>query len=219
MRSRWVVALTLGLALLVTACSGGMGEPRGADEAAVSGEPGEQYEDEGARSPADEAEEEAEEALERVEAYEQAVTAGEFARAARLTGPAPDGWTSVHAVSAKADDWEPAVAADPKKPFVYVLTTRYGIEKGCTTHCRLPHIPLIRSTDGGKSWQKPVPLCSCRDSHGQYDPTIEVVPNTGDVYTAYLPAAAKMLRRTMLTPSSRADLPAPNEVRCAPGRA
>jgi hypothetical protein len=144
-----------------------------------------------ARSPADEVEEEQQQAVERVEAMDAAVASGEFAQQAELSGPAPDGWRSVSAVSAKADDWEPAVAADPKKPFVYLLTTRYEIEKGCTTHCANPFMPLYRSTDGGRTWEKPIPLCACRNTHGQYDPTIEVVPNTGDVYSAYLTADRK----------------------------
>ena len=29
-------------------------------------------------------------------------------------------------MSSTSDDWEPAVAADPKAPYVYLLTTRYG---------------------------------------------------------------------------------------------
>jgi hypothetical protein len=196
MRSRWLAALFITVALIAAGCtssppvdqsnaSDGSDAAQQPDQDATG--PGEEAgEEEGARSPADEVEEEQQQAVERVEAMDLAVANGEFAQRAELSGPAPDGWRSVSAVSAKADDWEPAVAADPNQPFVYLLTTRYESEAGCTTHCRNPYFPLYRSTDGGRTWEEPVPLCSCRKSHGQFDPTIEVVPNTGDVYSAYL---------------------------------
>jgi hypothetical protein len=200
MRSRWLALVVVCLAFGLAACTGSQpsrdsqgsehdsdtAEAFGSDETLGSDEAGE--EGEGTRSPAEEVQEELEQAEERVEAQEAAVEAGVFGQTAKLTGTPPAGWTSVHAVSARADDWEPAVAADPSKPFVYLLTTRYRAAPGCTTHCQNPYFPLYRSTDGGRSWEKPVPLCECGKSHAMYDPTIEVVPNTGDVYSAFLDA-------------------------------
>ena len=69
-----------------------------------------------------------------------------------------------------------------------MLTTRYGEPKTCPKHCPSPYLPLTISSDGGKSWSPQVPLCVCRGSGGQFDPTIEVVPNTGAVYSAFLNA-------------------------------
>ena len=37
----------------------------------------------------------------------------------------PPGWAGEQAISPTADDWEPAIAADPNSPYVYLLTTRY----------------------------------------------------------------------------------------------
>ena len=53
-------------------------------------------------------------------------------------------------------------------------------------HCPTPWIPLTVSTDGGAPWSPQAPLCQCNRSKAQYDPTIEVVPNTGAVYSAFL---------------------------------
>jgi hypothetical protein len=91
-------------------------------------------------------------------------------------------------VNPNVDDWEPAVAADPVAPYVYVLTTRYGQPKTCSSHCPTPYIAMTISSDGGATWGLQVPLCVCRGSKAQYDPTIEVVPNTGVVYSAFLNA-------------------------------
>ena len=60
------------------------------------------------------------------------------------------------------DDWEPAVAADPYAPWVYVVTTRYGAPNACQCHCPSPLIVLARSNDGGRTWRPTKPLCICR---------------------------------------------------------
>jgi hypothetical protein len=83
------------------------------------------------------------------------------------------------------DDWEPAIATDPNAPYVYLLTTRYGEPKPCPGNCPTPFIALTISQNGGQSWGTPKPLCACKGS-GQFDPIIEVVPDTGAVYAAYL---------------------------------
>ena len=80
-------------------------------------------------------------------------------------------------LSSTFDDWEPAVATDPKAPYVYLLTTRYGT-RDCGSHCPSPFIPITISSDGGATWSAQVPICECDRSKAQYDPTIEVVPNT-----------------------------------------
>ena len=42
------------------------------------------------------------------------------------------------------------------------------------------------SKDGGKTWGKQKPLCKCKGAFGQFDPIIETVPKTGDVYSVFL---------------------------------
>jgi hypothetical protein len=90
-------------------------------------------------------------------------------------------------LNSSTDDWEPAVATDPSAPYVYLLTTRYGVPPpGCSSHCPSPFIALARSSDGGSTFGAQVPLCLCLGSKAQYDPTIEVVPDTGAVYSVFL---------------------------------
>jgi hypothetical protein len=124
---------------------------------------------------------------ERLYALAQAKSSGAFGgKAAPTVQPAP-GWVGSRLLSASTDDWEPAVATDPAAPNVYLLTTRYGVDPpGCTSHCPSPFITLARSTDGGTTFGAQVPLCVCLGVKAQYDPTIEVVPNTGAVYSAFL---------------------------------
>ena len=48
-------------------------------------------------------------------------------------------------------------------------------------------VPLLKvSTDGGVTWGPDRYLCPCRGVKGQFDPEIEVVPNTGAVYAAWM---------------------------------
>ena len=82
------------------------------------------------------------------------------------------------------DDWEPAIAADPNAPFVYMVSTRYA-PKPCPGNCPSPWMALEISSDGGATWSPGVPLCACKGS-SQFDPIIEVVPNTGHVYALYM---------------------------------
>ncbi|MEX2439624.1 MAG: exo-alpha-sialidase [Actinomycetota bacterium] len=121
----------------------------------------------------------------RLEALEEAVAAGEFGEAERIRrAPAP-GWTGEQLMNRRTDDWEPATAADPNDPFVYLLTTRYGEPKPCPGNCPVPHIALEISRDGGRTWSDGKPLCACKGS-GQFDPIIEVVPDNGDVYAVWM---------------------------------
>ena len=139
---------------------------------------------------AGEAAEQAEGTEQRREALQAAVENGIAGQAGPLTylkpaAAAPTAaWVGEKPADPSADDWEPAVAADPSAPYVYVLTTRYG-EKPCPGNCPSPFIALLVSSDGGATFAPARPLCACKGS-GQFDPIIEVVPGTGAVYALYL---------------------------------
>ncbi|MEO8290562.1 MAG: sialidase family protein [Gaiellaceae bacterium] len=181
-----LLALVLGAVLLRARDSGQNG--RAAQEPAGAGvrESAEEAEAEGgARAGAEEAQEEAELTAERLEALAAAKASGKFGgKVAATTNPA-SGWVGSRILNATADDWEPAVATDLKAPYVYMLTTRYGVRE-CGSHCPTPYIPLTVSRDGGATWSAQRPLCECLRSKAQYDPIIEVVPNTGAVYSVFL---------------------------------
>jgi hypothetical protein len=132
--------------------------------------------------------EEDQQTVARLDALHRAERRGIFGAPEQITSDAAAGWTGEQIMNAKTDDWEPAVAADPNAPYLYLLTTRYGEPKTCSSHCPTPFLALTRSTDGGATWSKQEPMCVCRGSGAQYDPTIEVVPNTGDVYSVFLNA-------------------------------
>jgi hypothetical protein len=139
-----------------------------------------------ARGGSAEAEEEAHETAERVEAWQAAKAAGNL-RVTQTAAAAPTaGWTGEQVVDPKADDWEPAIAADPNAPFVYTLVTRYSGTTACGNPCPLPYISLRTSTDNGATWGPARFLCECRKVQGQFDPIIEVVPNTGAVYAVWM---------------------------------
>ena len=127
----------------------------------------------------------------RIEAWEAAKKAGKDGQRDKRTylkAAAPAGtsaWVGEIPIDAAADDWEPAIAADPSAPWVYLLTTRYGTDKPCPGNCPSPFIALYVSADGGATWGTAKPLCACK-GNGQFDPIIEVVPNTGDVYSVFL---------------------------------
>jgi hypothetical protein len=181
-----VVALTLG------ACSpshpgaaGRASHTIGAEQRDASEQGG--VEEEG-RAGNEEVAEEANLTQERLDALAKARANGTFGTATSIANHAAAGWFGEQLLNPKTDDWEPAVAADPKAPNVYLLTTRYGAGKTCPQHCPSPFIALTVSRDGGGTWGKQVPLCVCRGSKAQYDPTIEVVPNTGFVYSVFLNA-------------------------------
>ena len=95
------------------------------------------------------------------------------------------GWTGEQLFGTKKDDdWEPAVAADPAAPYVYVLTTRYGGKKACSD-CPDPALILAVSSDGGTTFGPDRFLCACTGIGGQNDPQIEVARD-GSVYAAWL---------------------------------
>jgi hypothetical protein len=134
--------------------------------------------------PNEEAEEQRETVELREEALAEAVAAGRFGVRRPTRGAAAPGWAGESVLTATTDDWEPAIAADPTAPYVYVLATRYGV-KPCPGNCPTPWIALAVSTNGGGTWGTPRALCACKGS-GQFDPIIEVVPGTGAVYAVYM---------------------------------
>ena len=103
----------------------------------------------------------------------------------RAPGPGATGWLGEISLDATADDWEPAIAADPNAPYVYALATRYGAGKPCPGNCPTPFTALWISQDGGATWSDSRPLCACKGG-GQFDPIIEVVPSTGHVYALHM---------------------------------
>ncbi len=132
-----------------------------------------------------EAAEQAELAAERRDAYAAALAAGKAGQTGPTNNAPVAGWAGEQLVDTVADDWEPAIAADPSSPWVYLLTTRYGTSKPCPGNCPSPWIALQISANVGATWSEGVPLCACKGS-GQFDPIIEVVPNTGAVYALYM---------------------------------
>jgi hypothetical protein len=181
-----VVVLIVVLALVVRADEGATQASSGSsdqvelhvDEAL----PGEQE----GRGGNAEALEQVETTEQRLEALHQAQADGTVAVDTSALAAAPAaGWAGEYVVNKRADDWEPAVAADPNAPYVYVVTTRYGVGKPCKGNCPDPWMALTISNDGGATWGKQVPLCACKGS-GQFDPIIEVVPDTGNVYALYM---------------------------------
>ncbi len=160
--------------------------PRGgAAEVATEPDTGTDGGEEGKGGEAEQ-EEEAELAQERLEAWREAKTAGTLrVNTAAPAAPAP-GWAGEQVISPTADDWEPAIAADPSAPYVYLLATRYTGPTACGNQCPLPYHVLKISSDGGATWGPDRYLCACRGVQGQFDPEIEVVPNTGAVYAAWM---------------------------------
>jgi BNR repeat-like domain len=121
----------------------------------------------------------------RIQALRDAKADGIFGRRQAVSVTASPGWTGAQLMEAKTDDWEPAVAADPGSSYAYLLTTRYGEPKPCPGNCPVPHIAIEISSDNGLTWSQGVPLCACKGS-GQFDPIIEVVPDTGHVYALWM---------------------------------
>jgi hypothetical protein len=134
---------------------------------------------------AEEAAEQAEKTEKRNEAFEEARRDGKAGQVRLAAAPAATGWAGEIPMDTTWDDWEPAIAADPKASYVYVLATRYGAPKPCAGNCPTPWIALEVSTDNGLTWSEGKPLCACKGS-GQFDPIIEVVPSNGHVYALYM---------------------------------
>jgi hypothetical protein len=95
------------------------------------------------------------------------------------------GWSG-EKLFGQGNDWEPAAAADPTAPFVYMLTTRYSGHRACDTCTAPPYLALKISKDNGRTFGDRKYLCPCPGrGGGQYDPQIETDAD-GDVYTAWI---------------------------------
>jgi hypothetical protein len=97
--------------------------------------------------------------------------------------PAP-GWAG-SVLFGSGNDWEPATAADPGAPYVYILTTRYsGPGQLPCARCDIPAIALKVSSDGGSTFGS-VSYLPVDGPGGQYDPQIET-DASGDVFAAWI---------------------------------
>ncbi len=97
--------------------------------------------------------------------------------------PAP-GWAGEQ-IFGNGNDWEPATAADPSAPYVYMLATRYsGPGPLPCERCDIPAIALKVSSDGGMTFGPPT-FMPPNTTGGQYDPQIET-DAAGNVYAAWI---------------------------------
>jgi hypothetical protein len=123
---------------------------------------------------------------ERTEALTAATEAGTLGIVEPVRRVPSPGWAGQRIVNRRGNDWEPAVAADPNAPFVYILHNRYGGRDACPNGCPDPAMILHVSDDGGATWQPERFLCRCKGIGGQFDPLIEVVPDTGEVVAVWM---------------------------------
>jgi hypothetical protein len=174
--------------LLLAACTGTKPELRPTDpraHGATGAERSGNVEGEGETAFAREVADQLEQTQERIDALEEALREGSVGITGDLASAPAAGWAGEEIVNRRGNDWEPAVAADPNSPYVYVLHNRYGGKAACG-HCPDPAMILHVSSDGGQTWQHERYLCTCRGVRGQFDPMIEVVPETGDVIAVWM---------------------------------
>jgi len=181
------VSLAAVVLLTLSGCTSSSSASGSGEPTTETDQPGETDPGIEPRGGSAEAEEEAQEKAERIEAWQQAKEAGTLrvSQAAALAAPAA-GWSGEQVISPTADDWEPAIAADPNSAFVYLLTTRYTGPTACGNQCPLPYIMLKVSSNGGATWGPDRYICTCKGVGAQADPIIEVVPNTGAVYSVFM---------------------------------
>jgi hypothetical protein len=140
---------------------------------------------EGRGGGAEEVEEQEEKTEQRLEALAQARREGTLGVIGGVRREPAPGWAGERIVNDTGDDWEPAIATDPNRAFVYILHNRFGGEPACN-HCPDPAMILHVSTNGGRTWRPESFLCTCKGVKGQHDPLIEVVPQTGDLYAVWM---------------------------------
>jgi len=133
-----------------------------------------------------ELEEQTQQTQERIEALQAATDAGTVGQTEALTRSPTPGWAGEGPINETGNDWEPAIATDPNAPFVYLLHNRYGGPDACADGCPDPAMILHVSKDGGRTWRPERFLCRCKGWKGQFDPLIEVVPDTGDVVAVWM---------------------------------
>ena len=134
----------------------------------------------------EEAEEQHEDTEMRLIALEAAREAGTVGVIEPLVRHPAEGWEGERLMHRTGDDWEPAIAADPNAPWVYLLHNRYGGRDACANDCPDPAMILHVSNDGGRTWKPERYLCVCKGWNAQYDPLIEVVPESGDVVAVWM---------------------------------
>ena len=122
-------------------------------------------------------------------------TASTAPACAARTGPVvrepAAGWRGAQ-LFGSANDWEPATAADPSAPYVYVLTTRYS-GKGplpCA-HCDLPAMAFRASADGGRTFG-PVRYLTPNIEGGQFDPQL-ATDAAGDVFASWMDGKSRIM--------------------------
>ena len=180
MRLRPIIALatiaSVSIALIVLAAR----DPGGPSDAARP------RAGDGDQGAVEELEEQLETAEKRLEALAAARAAGTLGATGPLEYERAPGWAGEVLLHLRADDWEPAIAADPNAPYVYILHNRFGGEKACPNSCPDPAMILHVSRNGGKTFGRDRFICECRNVQGQYDPLIEVVPDSGAVYAVFM---------------------------------
>src|SRR5262245_46365561 len=176
-RHRAIAALAVlaAFALVLAACTS---EPTRASRARANDPVDEGLEEE--------VQEQAEQTQERIEALQEARAAGEVGLVDPLQGSPTPGWAGERLVNRTGNDWEPAIASDPNAPYVYLLHNRYGGPDACAHGCPDPAMILHVSKDGGRTWRPERYLCRCKGWNGQFDPIIDVVPDTGDVVAVWM---------------------------------
>jgi hypothetical protein len=161
--------------------SGTSGEPDATGEEGTNGEANAGTEAGGGDPDAGEGQQE------RFDALAEAKADGTFGVDARIPRAATaPGWAGERVVARHYDDWEPAIAADPNAPYVYRLVTRFGGPTACPKGCPDPAIILQVSKDDGRHWGPFKFLCTCKGTHGMYDPEIEVADDMGTVQVAFM---------------------------------
>src|SRR5262245_63572439 len=121
MRQRLLVAVAA--AALIAGCTTNGGDRPAADHDRSSiSDPDRAVEEHEGRVGDDEVAEEAELTHERLEAFEAAKTSGVVGSGLQIVNNPAAGWNGEQLLNPSTDDWEPALAADPKAPFVYLLT-------------------------------------------------------------------------------------------------
>jgi hypothetical protein len=124
----------------------------------------------GPQPAAGELQEQATKTERRLLTLSQARAAGTLGQTGALTSYPAARWAGELPMDRTADDWEPAIAADPNAPFVYILHNRYGGAKACSNSCPDPAMILHVSRNGGKTFGPDRFMCECRNTSGQYDP-------------------------------------------------
>jgi hypothetical protein len=114
---------------------------------------------------------------------------------AERTGPVrrdpAAGWRGAE-IFGRGNDLEPATAADPSAPFVYVLTTRYsGRGPLPCPDCDLPAMAFRASSDGGRTFG-PVRYLRPNIEGGQYDPQL-ATDAAGDVLASWMDGKSRIM--------------------------